>query len=65
MSELIFLIVFDFFLCLTGSGIVWLLTLGKFKFFREERMTLTYFLLSGIGLLFWLIVAFLAIKFFI
>lgn len=54
MLEFLFVLIVDLFLTSTGLVLAWSLTLGRFKLIRPERGNAINFLMSLIGLLFWL-----------
>lgn len=58
MSEFILMLVVDLFLCGTGLVIVWVFGLGRGGFKRPGKGSVNYFLLSLLGLIFWLLILF-------
>ena len=64
MMDVVIFLVVDVILWTTGSVILWILSLGRFKLIHANRRSWTYYLLSLVGFAFWLLILFLSIKIF-
>ena len=59
--EIIVYLIFDLVLWTTGSVVLWVVTFGNFKLARANRGSSIYYLLSVVGLIFWLVVLYISV----
>ena len=63
MDVVLFIIV-DVVLWTTGGILLWVLTIGRFKLVRPGRGSGSYYLLSLLGLVFWLFILYVSVRIF-